>query len=72
MHGKSITVIDAPDKTRGFQTKLDLWTKRIQKDIYVNFSTFDDWKVNKSCSKISDLEIEICQHLTVLKTNFDA
>ena len=72
MQGKSITIIDARDKISVFQTKLDLLTKRIQKGIYANFPTFDEWKVNKSCNKISDLEIEVCQHLTVLKTNFDA
>ena len=71
MQGKRITIIDARDKIRGFQTKLDLWTRRIQKGIHANFLTFHDWKVNKSGNKISDLEIETCQHLSVLKTSFD-
>ena len=33
MQGKSITIIDAPDKIQGFQTR----TGRIQKRIYLNF-----------------------------------
>ena len=69
--GKSTTIIDAHDKIQGIQTKLDWWNKIIQKGIYTNFPTFDDWKVNKSCNEISDLKIEICQHLTIFKTNFD-
>ena len=74
MQGKTITIIDARDKIRVFQTKLDLWTWRIQKRICANFPIFDDWKVNKSSNKIFDLKIEIsvCQYLIVLKTNFDA
>ena len=71
MQRKSVTIIDARDKISVFQTKV-LWTKRIQKGLYANFFTFNDWKVNKSRNQISDLEFEICQHLNVLKINFDA
>ena len=70
MQGKSITIVDARDKIQGFQKKLDLWSRRVQKGIYANFSTFDDWKVNRNCNEICDLEVEICQHLAALKINF--
>ena len=70
MQGKSITVVDARDKIQGFQKKLDLWSRRVQKGNYANFSTFDDWKVNRNRNEICDLEVEICQHLAALKNNF--
>ena len=70
MQGKSITIVDARDKIQGFQKKLDLWSRRVQKGIYANFSTFDDWKVNRNRNEICDLEVEICQHLAALKKNF--
>ena len=68
MQGKSITIVDAHDKIQGFQKKLDLWSRRVQKGICANFPTFDDWKVNRNRNKICDLEVEICQHLATLKT----
>ena len=40
--GKSITIVDARNKIQGFQKKLDLWSRRVQKGIYANFPTFDD------------------------------
>ena len=67
MQGKSITIVDAHHKIQGFQKKLDLWSRRVQKGIYVNFPTFDDWKVNRNRNEISDLKVEICQHLAALK-----
>ena len=48
MQGKNVTIIDVRDEIQGFQTKLDLWSRRVQKEIYANFPTFDDWKVNRS------------------------
>ena len=71
MQGKSITIVDARDKIQGFQKKIDLCSRRVQKGIYANFPTFDDWKVNRNRNEISDLEVEICQHLAALKNNFD-
>ena len=71
MQEKSITIIDARDKIQGFQKKLDLWSRRVQKGIYANFPTFDDWKVNRNRNEISDLKVKICQHLAALKNNFD-
>ena len=71
MQGKNVTIVDVRDKIQGFQTKLDLWSRRVQKGIYANFPTFDDWKVNRSSKEIFDLEVEICQHLSTLKNNFD-
>ena len=71
MQGKNVTIIDVCDKIQGFQKKLDLWSRRVQKGIYTNFPTFDDWKVNRSCNEISDLKVEIRQHLATLKNNFD-
>ena len=70
MQEKSITIVDARDKIQGFQKKLDLWSRRVQKGIYANFPTFNDWKVNRNRNEISDLEVEICQHLAALKHNF--
>ena len=48
-----------------------MWSRRVQKGIYANFPTFDNWKVNRSCNEISDVEVEICQHLASLKNSFD-
>ena len=44
----------------------------VQQGIYANLLAFDDWKVNKSRSDFSDLKVEICQHLAVLKTSSEA
>ena len=71
MQGKSVAIIDVRDKIQSFQTKLDLWSRRVQKEINANFPTFDNWKVNRNRNEISDLKVEICQHLAALKNNFD-
>ena len=44
MQGQNVATIDVRDKIQDFQTKLDLWSRRVQTGIYANFQTFHDWK----------------------------
>ena len=72
MQGKSVAIIDVRDKIQGFWAKLYLRTRGVQQGIYANLLAFDDWKVNKSRNDFSDLEVEICKHLAVLKTSSES
>ena len=57
-------------KFKAFRKKW-IWSRRVQKGICANFSTFDDWKVNRNFNEICNLGVEICQQLAALKNNFD-
>ena len=70
IQGNTVTILEASEKLKAFQSKLELWALRIEKKNFATFSNFDGI-CSPDCFFSADLIEEIAGHMRALKSCFD-